>query len=149
MTSSATAPAVTITPEAIKHLEFIQAVIARLGNGSFLIKGWTMTVAGVFFGVLVSRPGWLLALAGLVPIGGFWLLDSYFLRQERLFRKLYDDVRKPGTNVELFSMNVQPYDSAVSWTGVVRSHTMINFYGMLALIDLVFIGWGVVRAVAS
>ncbi|MFD9600678.1 hypothetical protein OG609_25965 [Streptomyces sp. NBC_01224] len=149
MTSPASAPTATVTPEVIKHLEFIQAIISRLSNGSFLIKGWTLTVAGVFFGVLVGRPGWPLASAGLIPIVGFWLLDSFFLRQERLFRRLYDDVRRPGTGVELFSMNVQPYHSAVPWFEVVRSYTVVNFYGMLALIDVVFIGWGVVRALTS
>lgn len=39
---------ITLTTEEIKHLELIQAVVTRLANGSFLIKGWTMTVAGIF-----------------------------------------------------------------------------------------------------
>jgi hypothetical protein len=31
----------------LKHLEFIQGVIARLANNSFLLKGWSVTlVAG-------------------------------------------------------------------------------------------------------
>ncbi|MFD9460209.1 hypothetical protein [Streptomyces sp. NPDC060027] len=135
----------SITQEEIKHLEFIQAIVARLGNGSFLIKGWTMTVAGVFFGISANNPGWKIAAAGIIPIGGFWLLDSYFLRQERLFRKLYDDVRKPATPVELFSMNVQPYHAVVPWGKVIRSHTMVNFYGTLALVDIAFIVGGIIR----
>ncbi|MEU9923773.1 hypothetical protein AB0H51_21185 [Streptomyces griseoluteus] len=135
----------TITQEEIKHLEFIQAIVTRLGNGSFLIKGWTMTVAGVFFGISANTPGWKIAAAGFIPIIGFWLLDSYFLRQERLFRKLYDDVRRPTISVELFSMNVQPYHSVVPWGKVVRSHTMVNFYGTLALVNLAFIVVGIVR----
>ncbi|MEU1874249.1 hypothetical protein [Streptomyces sp. NPDC019793] len=134
-----------ITQEEIKHLEFIQAIVTRLGNGSFLIKGWTMTVAGVFFGISANNPGWKIAAAGLIPIVGFWLLDSYFLRQERLFRKLYDDVRKPAIPVELFSMNVQPYHAVAPWGKVIRSHTMVNFYGTLALVDLAFIVGGIVR----
>lgn len=31
----------------IKHLDMLQAVIGRLGNDSFLVKGWAVTVAGV------------------------------------------------------------------------------------------------------
>ncbi|MGN7136938.1 hypothetical protein [Streptomyces pseudogriseolus] len=137
----------SISQEEIKHLEFIQAIVARLGNGSFLIKGWTMTVAGVFFGVSANNPSWKIAAAGMIPIVGFWLLDSYFLRQERLFRKLYDDVRRPGVTVELFSMNVQPYHVAVPWKGVIRSHTMVNFYGTLALVDAAFTAGGILRSV--
>ncbi|MGW0081877.1 hypothetical protein [Streptomyces sp. NPDC003393] len=136
----------SISQEEIKHLEFIQAIVSRLGNGSFLIKGWTMTVAGVFFGFLVSNLDWKIAAAGFIPIVGFWLLDSYFLRQERLFRKLYDDVRKPTVTVELFSMNVQTYHAAVPWGRVVRSHTMLNFYGTLGLLDIVFLVGAIISA---
>ncbi|MET9888851.1 hypothetical protein ABZZ47_01310 [Streptomyces sp. NPDC006465] len=136
----------SISQEEIKHLEFIQAIVSRLGNGSFLIKGWTMTVAGVFFGVAANRPSWKIAAAGILPIVGFWLLDSYFLRQERLFRKLYDDVRKPEVDVELFSMNVQPYLSVVPWGKVVRSHTMVNFYGILTLVDIIFVVGAIARS---
>ncbi|MFF3951543.1 hypothetical protein ACFYYN_43190 [Streptomyces sp. NPDC001902] len=139
----------SISQEEIKHLEFIQAIVARLGNGSFLIKGWTMTVAGVFFGVSVSNPNWKVAAAGMIPIVGFWLLDSYFLRQERLFRKLYDDVRRPSVAVELFSMNVQPYHASVPWGKVIRSHTMVNFYGVLALVDFAFITGGLIRSTVA
>ncbi|MFI7504804.1 hypothetical protein ACIBVL_41305 [Streptomyces sp. NPDC049687] len=130
--------ATSYTADEIKHLEFIQAVVARLGNGSFLIKGWTMTVGGVFFGVLVNRLSWQLAAAGLIPVLGFWLLDSYYLRQERLFRKLYDDVRARTSAVPPFSMNVQPYLPVVTWGKVAMSRTMINFYGVITTVDLAF-----------
>ena len=29
----------------LKHLEFIQAAIARMATNSFLFKGWAMTIA--------------------------------------------------------------------------------------------------------
>lgn len=28
----------------LKHLEFIQAIVTRLANNSFLLKGWALTV---------------------------------------------------------------------------------------------------------
>ncbi|MFJ8902143.1 hypothetical protein [Streptomyces sp. NPDC102370] len=147
--SSSNSGGSSISQEEIKHLEFIQAVVTRLGNGSFLIKGWTMTVAVVFFGVSANNPSWKVAAAGLIPITGFWLLDGYFLRQERLFRKLYDDVRKPAVDVELFSMNVQPYHAVAPWKRVIFSHTMINFYGTLALVDIAFVVGGIISSTRS
>ncbi|MER6191621.1 hypothetical protein [Streptomyces cyaneofuscatus] len=135
-----------ISADAIKHLEFIQAVVARLANGSFLIKGWTMTVAGIFFGISVNNLSWKIATTGIVPIVGFWLLDSYYLRQERLFRKLYDDVRKPDSGVEAFSMDISPYSPQVTWSKVIRSHTVVNFYGTLLLVAAVFAVGAAVRA---
>ncbi|MCF2526614.1 hypothetical protein [Yinghuangia soli] len=128
-----------MSSDQVKHLEFIQAIVARLGNGSFLIKGWTMTIAGAFFGVAANKSSWQIAAVTLIPIVGFWMLDSYYLRQERLFRKLYDDVRKPATAVEPYSMNIQPYLAIVRWPDVIRSHTMVNFYGLLTVASLAII----------
>ncbi|MEV0118514.1 hypothetical protein AB0H77_35590 [Streptomyces sp. NPDC050844] len=146
MSSTNPGPNSQISDQQVKHLEFIQAVVTRLGNGSFLIKGWALTAAGIFFAVLSKNLSWKVALTGFVPIVGFWLLDSYYLRQERLFRKLYDAVRLPGSTVEPFFMGVNNYHSAVPWVDVITSHTMRNFYGTLALVNVVFLVGGVVQS---
>jgi predicted nuclease of restriction endonuclease-like RecB superfamily len=78
----------------IKHLEMIQAVVARLGNNAFLIKGWAITIAGAFLAFAVNREKYGLALAALAPTILFWILDASFLRNERLFRHLFDRVRQ-------------------------------------------------------
>jgi hypothetical protein len=78
----------------VKHLEMIQAVVARLAGHGFLIKSWAITVAGAFIGFAVDRHQWGLALVALAPTLLFWLLDASFLRNERLFRDLFDRVRQ-------------------------------------------------------
>ena len=88
----------------LKHLELIQAVISRLAGNSFVVKGWAITVAAAFFGFALSGDSARLAGAALVPIIAFWILDTYFLRSERLFRALYDEVRLSDQRVEPFSM---------------------------------------------
>jgi hypothetical protein len=124
----------------IKHLEFVQAVIIRLANDSFLMKGWALTVAGLIFGFAVDLGNWRIAAAGLLPVAGFWGLDAYFLRQERLFRKLYDAVRAPKSPVEPFSMNTRPYVNAVeSWIDTALSSTLLPFYGVIVLVGLILI----------
>ena len=89
----------------VKHLEMIQAVITRLGNDSFLVKGWAVTVSGVFLGLAIngSRPA--LALIGLVPTLMFWSLDTYYLRSERLFRVFYDHARRQAPGYSSFAMD--------------------------------------------
>lgn len=123
----------------IKHLEFIQLVIARLANNSFLTKGWAVTVSGALYGFAVSHLNPWIALVGLVPVLAFWWLDSYFLRAERLFRCLYDDVRKPSTTVEPFSMSVGPYlkNQYSAWRKVIFSPTLRVFYLSLFAIGLI------------
>ncbi|MEV4064686.1 hypothetical protein [Nonomuraea dietziae] len=129
----------TLSPDRIKHLEFIQAVIARLGTSSFLIKGWVLTIAAAIFAILANRLETGIALVALVPLIAFWLLDAYFLWQERLFRCLYDDVRQPDSTVELMSMNTAPYVAAKRWRAATFSATLMLFYGGLVGVDLVLI----------
>ena len=73
-----------------------QTVIDRMGRNSFQLKGWSMTLI-VASTVLIARtnlPSPLFSLALILPIIVFWGLDGYFLWQEKLFRGIYDDVRK-------------------------------------------------------
>ena len=80
----------------IKHLELIQCVINRLAQNSFWIKGWSMAFLSALI-VFAAHDTGLEARLGfifLIPILGFWALDGYFLWQERLFRELYNVIRK-------------------------------------------------------
>ncbi|MBF2754679.1 MAG: hypothetical protein ISN29_05395 [Gammaproteobacteria bacterium AqS3] len=98
--------------EVIKHLEMIQAVITRLAQNSFMIKSWSLTlIAGVvllLYRYFKSEDGVYLIILLLIPVFGFWRLDAFYLRQERLFRNLYDDVREK--NDTDFSMDTRAYE---------------------------------------
>jgi hypothetical protein len=119
-------------PAVLKHLDYIEAVIARLAGNSFLIKGWAITVAGAIYGFAVHDADWRLALVGVIPALTFWLLDGFFLRQEWRFRSLYDAVRDPQVAVDPFSMDPQPYAADVGgWLHVARSRTLAWLYGPL------------------
>ena len=122
-----------------KHLEFIQAAIARLGSNSFLIKGWAITVAAAFYGFSAQRYSWRVALVSLLPTAAFWFLDGYFLRQERLYRQLYDRVRRGDEEVEHFSMDASRYRTAVPWWRTSRSITLSGFYGTIAVIGAILL----------
>lgn len=96
--------------ERIKHLEFIQATISRLGTNSFLVRGWSVTATGALLVVSVQADEWRIAALALLIGFGFWALDSSFLRRERMYRRLYDDTAlKDPPVIPLFSMNVQAY----------------------------------------
>lgn len=119
----------------VKHLEVIQGVVNRLGHDSFLVKGWSTTIlaAGVIF---IARSGtqdeWV-TLSFLILVIGFWTLDGYFLWQERLFRKVYDEVRKQETTD--FAMNVTKHRSKpkCNWMASMFSVTLNLFYGIQIL----------------
>jgi hypothetical protein len=130
---------VPLDADRLKHLEFIQAVITRLGTNSFLVKGWALTLAAGFLALSASRLSWQIATVGVVPLLCFWYLDGFFLRQERLFRHLYDDARRPDDRVEVLSMNVGPYLARAPLLRVTLSQTLVLFYGPLLAADLAMI----------
>ena len=79
----------------VEHLKMIQVVIDRLGRSSLWVKTWSLLLIVVGLALIaihyVHRPYFSLILIPFVL--GFWILDGYFLWQERLFRKVYDDIR--------------------------------------------------------
>jgi hypothetical protein len=126
----------------IKHMEMIQAVVSRLGNNSFVVKGWAITVAGAFFAFAVDRDDSSIAFAGLVPVIAFYWVDVYFLQAERLFRVLFEQVRAGDPSVEPFYMNATSSEfrermsasgKDVSWQATSWRPTLFGFYLALAL----------------
>ena len=77
----------------LAHLQMIQAVVTRMAGNSFLIKGWSITLVAALFALAAANTNELFIYLAYFPTFMFWALDAYFLRQERLFRKLYDHVR--------------------------------------------------------
>lgn len=127
----------------LKHLEFIQGVVDRLGRNSFLLKGWSMTilVAGALLMMRLRPDQSLFALTLLIPVFGFWLLDAYFLRQERLFRAEYDRVRQQDETD--FAMNPMQHKDQPkhSRSAAFFSETLVVFYGIEILFVSFLVGF--------
>ncbi|MFF3864164.1 hypothetical protein [Micromonospora sp. NPDC001898] len=134
-----------LSPDRVKHLELIQAIVTRLGNNSFLIKGWTLAIGSAFFVVATNRLSWKIVAVAFAPIVIFWMLDAFYLRQERLFRKLYDEVRRPQSTVEPFSMDCSRYWSDVSMFQTFFSVTLRYYYGALFMINFAFLVGALIR----
>lgn len=116
----------------LKHLEMLQAIIRRMAVNSFLLKGWNVVLVSAIFALAAGESKSQLVYLAYLPATVFWLLDGYFLRQERLFRKLYDKVRSMGEDDIDFSMNTSPVETEVSsWLKVTRSITLRLFHGAI------------------
>lgn len=128
--------------QVIKHLEITQGVVNRLASNSFSIKGWSMAIlaAAILF---IARSNNIyseyLILAFLVPIFGFWLLDGYFLWQERLFRGVYDDVRQQEKTDFKMDIPAQFKKDNNKWVDSIFSLTLGVFYSVeIIFITIVF-----------
>jgi hypothetical protein len=124
-----------------KHLDFIQSVIARLASSSSTAKGWGLTVATAAFGFSATKSVPVVAGLGLVVVVFFGLLDSYYLREERLFRCLYDEARTGA--IEVYSMKKDAYAERCTHRQVIRSWSVLGFYGPLLLVGLGALGWSI------
>jgi hypothetical protein len=79
-----------------------------------------------------ARPLYLFVPA--LPVIAFWFLDSWYLRQERLFRRLYDSVRQKDGEID-FSMSTEPFHGAVgSVINIAFSRTILLFYGPILIV---------------
>ena len=77
----------------IRYLEAIQRVIDRLSNTSFILKGWAVSLVAGLMALAANDTNHGYVLVAYIPTVVFWLLDAYYLKQEHLFIRLYDDVR--------------------------------------------------------
>lgn len=115
-----------------KHLELIQGVINRMAGNSFHLKGWSVVLVSALFALAASDANADFVYLAFLPAIAFWVLDGYFLWQERMYRKLYDAVRAVTDPNSDFSMNAYTYKENVpSWCATCFSTTLGIFHGMV------------------
>lgn len=117
----------------LKHLEFIQAIIARLSTTSFLVKGWSITLAAGLY--TLSENNTIITGRFLIAFTVFilWTLDGYFLVLERGFRNLYNEVRKQEPESIDFSMHIDKGSwNFISLLKAMFSFSVLLFHGTIA-----------------
>lgn len=125
-----------MTDEKIKHLEFIQGVITRMNQNSFLIKGWAVTLVSALYALAAKDADMKFVIISYIAIATFWCLDAFYLAMERQYRGLYNAAR--SGSVSDFDMNAKPYAiDKNTWHRAFISRTIIFFYGLLVGIALI------------
>ena len=121
--------------DVIKHLEMIQGIVNRMAANSFTVKGWSVAAGAALLALAFQTQDRDFLVLAIIPVVGFWGLDAYYLRRERLFRRLYDHVRRVleatpnnplAPEVTPFCMNTTPYEKEVDtfqktlWAPVIK-----------------------------
>jgi hypothetical protein len=120
-----------------KHLEFVQNVITRMNSNSFQIKVWTITIVTGILAVYTTTQNSCYILICILPIITFWILDTYYLLQERKFRGLYNDVAGINNNqtIRPYEMNIRFYKKGKYCFGnVLFSTSIVLLYLTLIII---------------
>lgn len=122
----------------IEHLKMVQNTISRMSANSFNLKGWSITLITGLIALYKNSLAIISPLLFLLPLLAFWGLDAYYLYQERLFRNLYDKVRR--NEINNFEMNPfcdNTIDRIFEWRQCLFSCTELAFYISLILISCI------------
>ena len=115
----------------------IQQVISRMANNSFFVKGWSLTLVAAIFAVAAQGNTWWLVWTALLPALVFWWLDTFYLRQERLFRLLYNNAAV--SQIVSFLMDTRPYDGQERYRDVAIRPTIWPLH-VVIIIAIVVVG---------
>lgn len=122
----------------LEEVKLIQDVIKRMASNSFIIKGWAITLV---VATLLLKGAKAQVLIAFIPTISFWYLDAYFLRQERMYRKLYEWVigNRADSKEFFFDLNANRFkDQVASVTTIMASQTLAAFYGTIAFIIILY-----------
>lgn len=121
-----------------EYLQMLQEPICRMSTISAIFKGFAATiVAGISAISYPSTNIWILGLSFL-PVLVFAVLDIYYLKLERKFRFLFDQVRLDEHEID-FSMELtnDPVEiiraKARTWD-CIKSPSIYLFYPLMLLV---------------
>ena len=118
----------------LKHLEMIQGVISRMAANSFALKGWAVALVTGIFILSDKQADKTFFLVAYIPTAFFWLLDAYYLALERLYRGLYDQIRKIDNDSDIdFSMKIKKVN-LVNCLSAFISISEVIFYAPLCVV---------------
>ena len=122
-----------------KEIDLIQDCIKRMANNSFLLKGWTVSLVVIVLALGKDHEFEKLFPVLMLLITCFWYLDAFFLRTEKMYRKMYEWVIKNRKNTEehLYDLDPQRFSNTVAGeVKIMFSKTLCVFYGIPFLIFL-------------
>jgi hypothetical protein len=134
----------TIKKYFIEEVKTIQEIIKRMASNSFMLKGWAVTLVTATLLLKVATDNKFAIIIGFIPLFSFWMLDSFYLRQEKLYRKLYEwtihnRLSDKENTRKCFDMSTSQFcDEIPSTYKVMFSPTLRVFYIPTALLLLIY-----------
>ena len=121
-----------------EYLQMIQEPICRMSTISAIFKGFAATIVAGISLISYSTTSVLILGLSFLPVLAFGILDVYYLKLERKFRFLFDQVRMDKHEID-FSMKLtnDPLDiisaKARTWD-CIKSPSIYLFYPLMLLI---------------
>jgi len=122
----------------IEEVKVNQEIIKRMSGNSLSVKTWTMTL---IVATLIFKGNHDHVFIAFIPLIVFWVLDAYYLRQERLFRKNHEWIinHRLTSEEKIFDLNTKSLEDKVdSIYRIMFSISVLPFYGGIAFLLFVY-----------
>ena len=125
----------------IEYLQMIQEPICRMSTISAIFKGFAATIVSGVSVITYSEINiWILILSFL-PILAFAMMDIYYLKLERKYRFLYDQVRlekhEIDFSIRLTSDPLEIISARARTIDCLKSPSIYLFYPLMFVIPIV------------
>ena len=125
-----------------KEIDLIQSCINRMANNSFILKGWLVSILAAIVALSPEELNKFIVILVLsMATLSFWYLDAFFLRTEKLYRRMYSWVlgnRKLGKRDYQYDLNPERFNETVeSIYKIMFSKTLRGFYGVIVLVIII------------
>lgn len=121
-----------------KEIDLIQSCISRMSSNSFYLKGWLISLLAVIIVIAPENANkYIVLLVMLLLTIAFWCLDTFFLRTEKMYRKMYEWVlakRSLNNREKQYDLNPRRFEKETdSYLKVMFSLTLRIFYGCVCI----------------
>jgi hypothetical protein len=121
----------------VEHIKLIQPIITRMSSAMLSVKEFSLTSFSFLMGFAIKDDICEIYFLLFPLIILFLILDIYYLWQERLFRALYDEIRKNDTTD--FSMDVSKYKKSIHYFICLKSIAIWPFYLFLLCCNFILL----------
>ena len=134
-----------------KEIDLLQSCIDRMAKNSFMIKGWFVSIYAVILALLPEKVDVMLLCVVLIVVNMlFWYLDGVYLRDEKIYRRIYQwvvEARKQNDRELMYQLELNLYKNKIgtmdSVGKIMLSKSLFIFYAIPLAVLLVVMGFNV------
>ena len=136
-----------------KEIDLLQSCIDRMAKNSFMIKGWFVSIYAVILALLPEKVDVMLLCVVLIVVNIlFWYLDGVYLRDEKIYRRIYQwvvEARKQNDRELMYQLELNLYKNKIgtmdSVGKIMLSKSLFIFYAIQLAVLLVVMGFNVYK----
>ena len=120
------------------HLQMIQGVVGRMSSYSASVKNFNVTIVAGLLAFYSQKPDGRVFIFALFAVVALALLDTHYLRLEKAYRSLFDEVRNEPIHLPTDFRLPPDMKSNHSVRDVICSWSVLGFYAPIIAALIIF-----------